>query len=80
MKREKFPDFCDLVKHSREVRTVKNISSLNGVKLPNWIPNEFKEAIHEEIDMFPRLKIEYDLKIDDDTAQEMTSEDYLQVN
>lgn len=66
MKRDKYPDFSELVKQPRETRN-----------LPNWVPAEFREEIHNEIDLFPRIKLEQCLTIDDDTVEEMTTDDCL---
>ena len=51
----------------------------NIIKIPNWVPEEYKEQILSEIEMFPRLKVEHSITVDDDTIDEFTIEDLILV-
>jgi hypothetical protein len=66
--REKFPELIDLVKNPRESRS-----------LPNYVPDDKRAALHDEIDLFPRIKITHKLQIEDDTVEELTTDDFLTV-
>jgi hypothetical protein len=45
--------------------------------LPNWVPAEKRDEVMDEIDLFPRIKVSYQLKIEDDTIEEFTTDDIL---
>ncbi|KAM3136562.1 hypothetical protein pb186bvf_011365 [Paramecium bursaria] len=62
IKKSKLPEFQELLQK-------KNI--------PNWVPEEYKEQILSEIEMFPRLKVEHSITVDDDTIDEFTIEDLI---
>lgn len=47
--------------------------------LPNYVPEEFKQQLNDEIDLFPRIKVSYTLEIEDETVTDLTNEDFLLV-
>jgi hypothetical protein len=67
--REKYPELADLIKQPRETRN-----------LPNYVPENLRSALHDEIDLFPRLIVTHKLKIEDESVEEMTTDDFLTVH
>ncbi|CAD8205461.1 unnamed protein product [Paramecium octaurelia] len=68
IKKGKMPVFQELVQKSVDQRV-----------LPNWVPEEFKDQIMNEINMFPQLDIKHEVTVDDESIVEQCNEDIFSI-